>query len=236
MNKRPMIRKPSVGATRPFKKPRVSNMQKRIDAVGAAPQRINGPEFKNTDVSNAMTIPTATSSWSNLILLNGIDQGAGNSQRVGRRVTVKSILVRYNFGLPSPTATSQLAAVRLMIFYDKQPQGATPLITDVLDTASINSLTNLANSDRFVILRDWYLDNPKEFGYRPDLSGTFSVAGKEFIALPGNGLDEQFSGTGGTISSIATGAIYFGFVTTAATVNTSGSRIDFVSRVRYTDV
>lgn len=231
-----MIRKPSVGATRPFKKPRVSNLQKRIDAVGAAPTKLNGPEFKNTDVSNAMTIPTATGSWSNLILLNGIDQGAGNSQRVGRRVTIKSLLIRYNFGLPSPTATSALAAVRCILFYDKAPQGATPLITDVLDTASINGLTNLTNTDRFVILRDWYLDNPKEFGYRPDLSGAFSVAGKEYIQMPGNGLEEQFSGTGGTISSIAVGSIYFGFVTTAATVNTTGSRIDFQSRIRYTDV
>jgi len=231
---------PSQAARAPFKKPRTttvkpkSQLQRRIDAVGAKPRMATLPEVKNVDVSNAISIPSATATFGTPVLLNGLDQGAGNSQRIGRRVILKSLLLRWSFSLPSATeANGQLGPVRILIYYDKNPDGLIPGITDVLDNSSINGLTNLGNSDRFIILRDFLID--EKMGFRPDFGLAFNYCGKEFITF-GEGMEQQFIGTGATIASIGCGAIYLSYCTTAATINGGNfSRLDFQSRVRYID-
>lgn len=230
------MKKRNLGATsRGFA--RSSGLQRRINSVGARPASRNSPELKNVDVTSSISIPSATGTFGTPVLLNGIDNGAGNSQRVGRKVALKSLLLRWVFALPSATlANGQLGPIRMLIFYDKNPDGLIPGITDVLDTSSIIGLNNLGNSDRFIILMDKVVDQTT-LGFRPDFAGSFSFAGKEFIKFPGTGLEMQFIGTGPTIASIGCGAIYYSFVTTAGTINAGNfSRIDFQSRIRYTDV
>lgn len=89
--------------------------------------------------------------------LNKIPQGVTEKTRVGRKCTVKKIALRYNWTLPeqenvgTPTAGDVL---RIIIYVDKQCNGATAAVTDILESADYQSYNNLANSGRFRTLMD----------------------------------------------------------------------------------
>lgn len=212
-----------------------SGLVRQARLVGASTKSSSSPELKNVDAGNTLTINSGLSTWSIPQLLNGLSQGAGSDERIGRKVTLKSMLFRYVFSVTgTPTAgTHTVAPIRIVLFYDKAPNGIAPIMTELFTQSNINSITNLGYKDRFIILRDWYPF--EEIGYAPTWdNGFWSVAGSKYIKLPN--LDQQFVGTGNTIASIGTGAIYWSWVTTANTIVPTTSRIDVASRIRFTDV
>lgn len=81
-----------------------------------------------------------------------IPTGAGESDRIGRQVTVKSIYMRHTIVL-APTANG-VDKVRCIVVNDTQANGAVFAVTDVLASASMESHYNLANQQRFRILAD----------------------------------------------------------------------------------
>ncbi len=87
-----------------------------------------------------------------------IAEGNGESNRIGRKITVKKINWRYDVRLSSTTtATSTSDTVRVVLYLDKQCNGATAVVaTDAGIFANDNyqSFKNLANSGRFKILMD----------------------------------------------------------------------------------
>jgi len=87
--------------------------------------------------------------------LHAIAQGTGESQRIGRKATLKYIGVRYTAFLDSgtiPTATHD--TLRVILYHDKQCNGTAAAVTDILETANYQSFNNLANKERFRILSD----------------------------------------------------------------------------------
>jgi len=89
--------------------------------------------------------------------LNKIAQGVTESERVGRKCTIKSLSVHYQLTLPESDAVATPVdgdITRVIFYVDKQANGATIAVTDLLETADILSFYNLANSSRFVILCD----------------------------------------------------------------------------------
>lgn len=111
-----------------------------------------GTELKFFDGANS----TASVSATGAILedsLNEIAQGAGESNRVGRKCTLKSIHLRGEFTLPAQTsATTSSERVRFIVYLDKQCNGATAAVTDILESGNQDSFLNLANKSRFRIL------------------------------------------------------------------------------------
>jgi len=85
-----------------------------------------------------------------ITLIATVVQGAAVTQRVGKKILLKSLQIRGLASSDSATTTGQGA---LIIVYDKRPTGALPNITDVLNTATFNSFINDANSGRFKIIR-----------------------------------------------------------------------------------
>lgn len=85
-----------------------------------------------------------------------IPQGVTDSQRVGRKCTVKSIHIE-GFVFSAAGVFSDTVAIYVVL--DKQTNGAAAAATDVVTAASLASgglpaaLSNLENSDRFVILK-----------------------------------------------------------------------------------
>lgn len=104
-------------------------------------------EYKSKDVAVSET-PNTTGT---VIYLNDI---AGNDSLAGRdglQVRLKSLQMR----LTSEVNVSDVDTfVRIMVVIDKQPQGALPSITDILESTSITSVRNLSFRKRFVILKD----------------------------------------------------------------------------------
>ncbi len=86
---------------------------------------------------------------------NGIAQGVTEVQRIGRKCTIKNINWRFAFILPN-SASESLGdeTVRLILYLDKQANGAAATATDILESDDFQSFNNLANKSRFRTLMD----------------------------------------------------------------------------------
>ncbi len=111
-------------------------------------------EKKFLDTTKALTT-TATAGTIFDASLNIIPEGNGESDRVGRKVTISNINIQGNFKIPSTaTAVDTSDCVRIIVYQDKQTNGAAAVVTDILETADFRSWNNLANKNRFVIHMD----------------------------------------------------------------------------------
>ncbi len=97
---------------------------------------------------------------------NVIAEGNGEEERIGRKVTLRSINWRFNIRLPEGTAvTTTSDTVRVIVYLDKQTNGATAAVTDLLESDNYQSFNNLANKSRFRTLMD------RTYDLNTDLSG-----------------------------------------------------------------
>lgn len=183
---------------------------------------------------------TATGTFT---ILNAPVLGTDLYNRVGRRICMKSIQLGGFVRLKvSQTATSVMG--RIILFYDAQPNGAAPVLGDILRdstvaaTASNFGFINLNNRSRFKIIRD----------YQMNLNACTSNAGGQIsnLTMKDNEnhsynidwyerlpkLETVYNATnGGTVADITTGTLYL------LTIATSGTswEFDYGSRVRYYD-
>lgn len=107
-------------------------------------------------------------------LVENIAQGTTQSTRIGRKINVKSIQIK---GVTAPSVlntTTQNVCV-IYLIWDKQCNGAYPAVTDIFDSASSFPVAriNMANSERFVILKKFYLN--------PTLAGQGTTAGTNYL-------------------------------------------------------
>lgn len=120
-----------------------------------APVNPSSAEMKFHDlVVNRSPVATAGNITDTVIV---IPQGVGESQRVGRKCTIKSINWRFNFNLPEVDAASTPGAadvLRILVYLDKQCNGATALVADILQSADYQAFNNLSNKTRFRTLMD----------------------------------------------------------------------------------
>lgn len=89
--------------------------------------------------------------------INLIAQGITESTRGGRKCTIKSIYWRYHVTLPEVNDAADPGlpdTIRMILYVDKQANGATAAVTDILADAQFQAFRNLANSQRFAILLD----------------------------------------------------------------------------------
>ena len=108
------------------------------------------PEKKNIDVLKSNSIALGTGGT--LFLLNGCDDGTTPVTRIGRRIVMTSLTVRWQ-GYMAPTSTGA-KGLRLLVVYDRQPNAATPAITDICQFDDMSSMMNLSNSKRFKVIVD----------------------------------------------------------------------------------
>jgi len=155
--------------------------------VGAS----SGHEKKYIDV----TVNASFTSAGALTLLNGCIPGSDAINRIGRRIKMKSLLLRLSCNVG---ATPTNDVVRFMVVYDRQANGAAPAATDILTGISALNPNNLNNRARFITLLDWIqaMDTvgptivQKVVFIRKDLVTTFNA------------------GTAGTVADIQTGSLY----------------------------
>ncbi len=121
-------------------------------AYGSREQR-GELKFHDVDLDDAVVATGGSVTAS----VNLIPQGITEVTRVGRKATIKSFNWRYSITMPEidAAATAEVPdAVRVIVFVDKQCNGATAAVTDILETANWQSFRNLSNSNRFYILLD----------------------------------------------------------------------------------
>lgn len=116
-----------------------------------------GGELKFHDVDVTDTTVSAAGSIQNSGTLNIIPQGTTEAQRVGRKCTIRSIGLRYDVSLPvnDNTGTPNSGDVlRVIVYLDKQCNGATAAFADILEAVDYKSFNNLSNKGRFRTLLD----------------------------------------------------------------------------------
>lgn len=225
-------------AARAIVKSRSTPMQ--IEVVGTrplAPLRTGGffgvntrrrlAEKKTIDVdpttNNVTTTPVIT-------LLNGAATGTDFTDRIGRKIIMRSLYVK-GVIYPEDDITTE-SILRCIIVYDMQANGAAPVITDVLKSSAPLSQLNLNNRDRFKVLYDkhYIIGKTNNTATQAVSNGHNLFQFKKFIRLRHEVL---FSGTTAAIGSIQTGSLYFIFL--SSTAAGSSPNITWSSRIRFED-
>ncbi len=110
-------------------------------------------KFKDLDVDDAIVATGGVLTTS----INLIAQGTGESERIGRKCTIRSIFWRGSISLPEGElqgAPGDAERFRLILYLDKQCNGAAATALGILETVGVDNYRNLANSGRFDILYD----------------------------------------------------------------------------------
>ncbi len=122
--------------------------------VQRAIARKDGLELKFHDLDIDDPTVSATGTIAQVTCVD-IDQGITESNRIGRKVRVKMINWRMTVRLiPGSAPANTSDTCRVILYLDKQANGATAGVTDILESADYQSFNNLANKGRFRTLMD----------------------------------------------------------------------------------
>nr|QXP07727.1 MAG: putative capsid protein [Arizlama virus] len=170
---------------------------------------------------NACAGAEPAAAWAGITEVNCIRQDATVAGRIGNKVVIKSIHCKFNVN----TIAGNLGAVRVMLVYDKQPNGAFPAIADVIldQPAAVTqffSSLNIANKSRFQVIRDSFMN--LDSGQGLIKSCNWYSKGR---------WETEFGANAGTIGDFRTGAIYL----IAAFTSAASSMASVCCRVRYYD-
>jgi len=220
------------------------------------PVRIVRPvELKGVDKYVEVVIPTiADPATDGVILLNGIKEGTGSFQRIGRNVWMESVRVRGVVRFLNSSGYNVFPSIRLCVVYDRTPSGVQPgfntifQITDAAgsdSTPSIHSPVALEYTKRFRVLADWTVDHHGCFNDSLTADVDFSIKDIPFDKyIPLKNLESQYSDVDSTIADISTGGLYLIFRTNYQLIGSAGPPIVYsayqemhrtVVRLRYRD-
>jgi len=181
--------------------------------------------------------------------LNYIQEGAGFYNRIGRRIRMKSVFITGNL-VASGNATGAGTAeyLRLMLVYDRQPNGNNPGVSDVLadygqdgnTTTTSYSKTNPNNFERFAILRDERVAIPIN-GTGGTTQQYNSIVGEQcnkftwFVKLKDLETHYKSTSTPTTVGDIATGHLFLMTVGNVLAAN-AGYAFEINARLRFVDL
>ncbi len=196
------------------------------------PSMAAGGELKFFDVTLDDAVVSATGAITDSI--NLIPQGITESTRNGRKCTLKSIYWRYHINIPQKNKQTELAlgdVVRMILYVDKQCNGVTAAVTDILADAQFQAFRNLANSQRFTVL----MDKEITLNYSGAASETADTVSQANVQRNGTffkkcNIPLEFSATTGAITEIRSNNVGILLITQAGVMG-------FVSqlRLRFSD-
>ncbi len=181
-------------------------------------------KFHDVDLDDALISAAGTITPT----INIIAQGVTESTRVGRKCTIRSIQWRYALNIPSQAVMANSSdIIRVIVYLDKQANGATAAVTDVLESDNFQSFYNLSNSGRFVML----LDRTHTIYAPTAIAGP--VTGEQYLGRTWTkrcNLAIEYSGVNGTIGEIRSNNIGVLFLAKDGVV-----LLDSKFRLRFTD-
>lgn len=109
-------------------------------------------KFYDTAISQVDITASGTVVANTLVDIAG---GTGESDRVGRKITVTNIMLQGRFNLPVQTSLGHANSVKCFIYLDKQCNKAAATYVNIYGTSpDIYSFKDLENSKRFRILKE----------------------------------------------------------------------------------
>ncbi len=208
--------------------------------AGYYPGANRGPELKFFDilVSDAViaaggTIQTPTNPAGAFASIVGIPSGTGESERIGRKCQVRSINWRYRLSLSETIAgTPPEETVRVILYLDKQTNGAAASVTDILELNDYQSFNNLSNKSRFRVLMD-RTHNLNSTAGGPVTASTGDWAGQRlnFSFFKKCSIPLEFSSTTGNLTEMRSNNLNVLLLSDTGGLTTFTSRM----RMRFSD-
>jgi len=178
-------------------------------------QKGSGIERKNIDDTSPL-FSTGAATWT-IKCINDVGQGTTAITRIGRKIVMKSVYLQ-GVGACS-------TACRIIVFYDRQSNGAAPSATDVLTSNTLMAMQNLDNRDRFIILADIF---PGKQDEDLCLNVTNGLGWKRYIKC---NLETIYGGNAGTVADINSGGLFVMAHCNSGTFNGETG----IQRVRFID-
>lgn len=178
--------------------------------------------------------------------IDNVAQGTGANERIGRKITVKSISGRIAFTVQdrnyiASTGVYNNVQFMLWLVLDKQCNGALASPNDIFDPANtFRCLRNMQYSDRFQILNKWIID----MGV---LSTSFAAGGTTVPIVVGGtktidiykkvNIPIEYSNSTGATTEIRSNHLFFVWGTNGFANNTVSDDSPIVGgiRIRYSD-
>lgn len=213
-----------------FKKVLLPSRLLMLKQASAARRRgITRPELKYSDTA----ISAAVNTTGSVSLLHVPVLGTDYTNRIGRKTVIKSVFLRGLLSRDNTTPSALSCQCRMILVLDKQPNGATPSIADILVNATSYAQLNPNNRDRFRVIRDevWVL-GPNGVGGTNTFASPNSFSVETYVKLS---IPVIFNGAnGGTAADINSNALYLVWIGNLASGNSDG-QIDMTARVRFND-
>lgn len=205
--------------------------RRKTTSRGYIPRNWTKAEWKYLDVTINQDINTTAT----YTLLNGLAPGTAANQRVGQKVTIRSLELRLKLTTTAATGVNQVC--RYLLLLDRQANGAAPAaVTDFLVGQSTTAPRQLANRKRFKLIRD----NTFPMGGVLNGAGTGSAEPsdryeKDYVKFKRPLIVEYNAGVAGTIADIASNSLFFVTFGTEVAGNTDVGCTGYI-RIRYTDM
>jgi len=174
----------------------------------------------NFDVFEVVQVGSSNS----IVSLNTIAEGSSNQQRIGRKALMLSLYLQLQVVVDA-ASTFVNTIVRMVVLWDKQPNGALPTWANVLNlpgtgnnAVEMLAPNNLSNSKRFDTLID------KRWNFHKDFIEGFHY--KKYIRL---NRTTQYNGAAAAVGTIATGNLVILF---AGPIVVAGATPDVIGTAR----
>ena len=89
-------------------------------------------------------------SYANMLCASGIGQGDGLGYRHANKAFLKDLQLNWGHGVTAPSSVPFYYG--LSVVYDRESRGVVPLVVDIYETASYDSMQRIDNRDRFDII------------------------------------------------------------------------------------
>lgn len=185
-------------------------------------------KFWDLDVDDAVVAAAGTIAADSV---NLIPQGVTESTRVGRMCRIRKIQARFQVSLPTTSVPGDTAeGVRIIVYHDKQANGAAATVAGILEAADWQAFNNLSTSKRFVTLFD------KRISLR-SMSGSYDGTNDQFGAdlqmcefYKNVNIPVEFASTTGAITEIQSSNVGVLYISAAGL-----AAIQSKFRIRFSD-
>lgn len=155
-------------------------------------------------------------------LLNGMFAGTAYNQRSSPSILMKS--VELNMGIYPGTSQTEHRVFRALLLYDKQPNGAAPTDSFILNTDLPWGFLEPGLNDRYTILYS------ELFGVGPTNNMCQPLTRNVYRKIS---LQTTFDGEAGTIADIETGSLYLFFIANSAVSGATQPLVRWSTKIRY---
>ncbi|AXQ66167.1 MAG: capsid protein [Circoviridae sp.] len=197
----------------------------------------SGPEEKQVLVAGSLTVPDAGLFSDPVTLLNAVGAGTSIGDRVGNRFKFTSLELRYTYypGVVVSAVTPNSRA-RIIVLFDKQANGALPLIPDIFvnnpaTAIFVHPLDPTRIQSRFLPIADIMTElSPGESDTADRMTPVSGVIRRKFD------LTTIFRGTGATIAAISEGSFILLMAGNSTGTHGSTTVLQMYSKLQFTDV